>query len=91
MKIRTESEMEEAIAKHQMLGLCVGIAVVMIVVWLTLPGNVEQEANKTCLISCTELINTSNGEIGVNSGPIYFEEIGKCHAACTKESRENID
>ena len=55
MKIRTESEMEEAIAKHQLLGLFVGVIVVMIVVALTITSPSKKEdrsINRTCYDVC---------------------------------------
>ncbi|MHA2060954.1 MAG: hypothetical protein ACYTDW_12055 [Planctomycetota bacterium] len=93
MKMRTEAEIQEAIAMHQLLGLCIGIVVVMIVAWLTLPSDEEQIVNRVCFQQCKEVIS-SNGEYGqlnIFSGPSYFEEMGKCHKDCTMEKNENID
>ena len=91
MKMRTPSEIEEAIAMHQMLGLCIGIVVVMFVAWLTLPSDEEQIVNKACLQQCKEVIKSSHGEFNLSSGPYYFEEMGKCHAACTREKNEGVN
>ena len=86
MKMRTEAEIEEAIAMHQMLGLCIGIVVVMIVSWLTLPSDEQQIANRTCFQQCKEVISSNGGygQLDIFSGPVYFEEMGKCHRDCTK-------
>tara|TARA_R110002072_G_scaffold108045_1_gene234742 strand:+ start:198 stop:467 length:270 start_codon:yes stop_codon:yes gene_type:complete len=86
MKMRTEAELEEAIAMHQMLGLCIGIVVVMIVAWLTLPSDEEQIVNRACFQQCKEVINSNvgHGQLDIFSGPVYFEEMGKCHRDCTK-------
>ena len=91
MKMRTEAELEEAIAMHQMLGLCIGIVVVMIVAWLTLPSDEEQIVNRACFQQCKEVIKSSHGEFNLSSGPYYFEEMGKCHAACTREKNEDVN
>ncbi len=91
MKMRTEAEIEEAIAMHQMLGLCIGIVVVMIVAWLTLPSDEEQIVNRACFQQCKEVIKSSHGESNISSGPQYFKEMGKCHVVCTREKNENIN
>ncbi len=91
MKMRTEAEIEEAIAMHQMLGLCIGIVVVMIVAWITLPSDEQQKVNRTCFQQCKEVIKSSHGEFNISSGPQYFEEMGKCHVACAREKNENIN
>jgi hypothetical protein len=91
MKMRTPAEIEEAIAMHQMLGLCIGIAVVMLVAWVTLPSDEEQEINRVCFQQCKEVISSSHGEFNISSGPYYFEEMGKCHRACSKEKNENVN
>ena len=68
MKMRTEAEIEEAIAMHQMLGLCIGIVVVMIVAWLTLPSDEEQIVNRACFQQCKEVISKllPNQDFNVN-------------------------
>jgi hypothetical protein len=88
MKMRTEAEIEEAIAMHQMLGLCIGIVVVMIVAWLTLPSDEQQKVNRACFQQCREVISSNGGygQLSIYSGPVYFEEMGKCHKDCTKET-----
>jgi hypothetical protein len=91
MKMRTEAEIEEAIAMHQMLGLCIGIVVVMIVAWLTLPSDEEQIVNRACFQQCKEVIASGHGEFNISSGPYYFEEMGKCHRACTLEKNEDVN
>ena len=91
MKIRTEAEIEEAILGHQLLGLCIGMVVVMIVAWLTLPSDEQLKVNSDCFQQCEEVINGNRGELNIFSGPSYFEEMGKCHRDCTKEKNENID
>lgn len=92
MKVRTEAEIEEALFQHQTLALAIGMAIVMMIAWLTLPSDLEQKANKTCLQQCKEVINSGNvGKLSVFSGPTYFEEMGKCHRECTREKDENID
>ena len=91
MKMRTEAELEEAIAMHQMLGLCIGIVVVMIIAWFTLPSDEEQIFNRVCFQQCKEVIASSHGEFNISSGPYYFEEMGKCYMAGTKEKNEDIN
>ena len=86
MKMRTEAEAEEAIAMHQMLALCIGIVVVMIIAWLTLPSDEQQKVNRACFQQCKEVISSNGGygQLDIFSGPTYFEEMGKCHRDCTK-------
>ena len=91
MKIRTEAEIEEAILRHQLLGLCIGIVVVMIVAWLTLPSDEQRRSNSACFHQCEEVIDSRYGELNIFSGPSYFEEMGKCHRDCTQEKNEDID
>ena len=60
MKMRTEAEMEEAIAKHQLMGLLVGVIVVMIIVALTLvhPSKKQDRSiNKACYEVCKVIAN----------------------------------
>ncbi len=91
MKMRTEAEIEEAIAMHQILGLCIGMVVVMIVAWLTLPSDEEQMVNRACFQKCKEVIKSSHGEFNIGSAPSYYEMMGDCHVACTREKNEDIN
>jgi hypothetical protein len=63
-----------------------GIVVVMIVAWLTLPSDEEQIVNRACFQQCKEVISSNGGygQLDIFSGPVYFEEMGKCHRDCTK-------
>tara|TARA_R110000796_G_scaffold240630_2_gene361791 strand:- start:1199 stop:1486 length:288 start_codon:yes stop_codon:yes gene_type:complete len=92
--MRSEEEMEELIAKNQLLGLCISALLVMVLVWATLPSEDNQLINRVCAQQCKEIISGNRGELNIFSGPVYFEEMGKCHRGCAEEANkhnENID
>jgi len=91
MKRRTEAEIEEALLRHQALGLTIGIMMVMIIVWLTLPNPKEQITNKYCFQQCKEWINDKHGELNIFSGPSFYTEMKQCLRKCTKEHNERRD
>ena len=96
--MRSEAEMEELIAKNQLLGLCISALVVMVLVWATLPDEGSQLINRDCAQQCRELVDLVDSSIpslppnlpdqiilSRDDRTSYFEELDACYDACVVE------
>ncbi len=71
--------------REEMRGLLIGLFVVMLVVWLTLPTERNQEIAKSCYETCKKVVDEKGLEIGIFSGPSFFSAFEDCYDACMKE------
>ena len=96
--MRSEAEMEELIAKNQLLGLFVSSLLVMVLVWVTLPDEGSQLINRACAQQCRELVDLVDSSIpslppnlpdqiilSRDDRTSYFEELDACYDACAEE------
>ena len=96
--MRSEAEMEELIAKNQLLGLCISALLVMVLVWATLPDEGSQLINRACAQQCRELVDLVDSSIpslppnlpdqvilSRDDRTSYFEELDTCYNACVGE------
>ena len=96
--MRSEAEMEELIAKNQLLGLCISALVVMVLVWATLPDEGSQLINRDCAQQCRELVDLVDSSIPSLPPNLpdqvilsradrtsYFDELNDCYDACAEE------
>jgi len=74
--------------KEEAWGLIIGIFMVMFIVWATLPSEHDRVISKKCYKACKELVVSQGLEVGLFSGPSFFEAIRACYDECVKETRE---
>ena len=79
---------EEAVSRIQMAVLLAGIIVVMALAWVTLPSDHEKLINRECAQKCIKLVGDDRGELSIFKAPTFFDEMGRCHTACTRNERE---
>lgn len=78
--------------KEEILALIVGLLVIMLLVWITLPSDHDRVISKKCFQTCKQIIEQMDIESGIFSGPLY--EMSECYEECVEETREeneNID
>tara|TARA_R110000851_G_scaffold220026_1_gene372792 strand:+ start:713 stop:1009 length:297 start_codon:yes stop_codon:yes gene_type:complete len=96
--MRSEAEMEELIAKNQLLGLFISSLLVMVLVWATLPDEGSQLINRACAQQCRELVDLVDSSIPSLPPNLpdqvilsradrtsYFDELNDCYDACAEE------
>lgn len=96
--MRSEAEMEELIAKNQLLGLCISALLVMVLVWATLPNEGSQLINRACAQQCRELVDLVDSSIpslppnlpdqvilSPDDHTSYFDELSECYDSCVVE------
>jgi hypothetical protein len=87
-----EGDIMSIFNKEEILGLLVGLLVIMLLVWVTLPSEHDRVISKKCFKSCKEVIEQMDIESGIFSGPLY--EMSECYEECIEETRnknENND
>ena len=96
--MRSEAEMEELIAKNQLLGLFISSLLVMVLVWATLPSEDAQLINSVCAQQCRELVDLVDSSIpslppslpdqvilSPDDRTSYFDELNDCYDACMEK------
>ena len=96
--MRSEAEMEELIAKNQLLGLCISALLVMVLVWATLPDEGSQLINRACAQQCRKLVDLADSSIPSlppslpdqvilrrDDRTSYFDELSDCYDSCVVE------
>ena len=86
--MKDQTSLEESVATHQLVALCTGIIVVMALAWITLPSEEDRVINRECAQKCIKLVGEERGELSIFKAPTFFDEMGRCHTACTKNARE---
>ena len=86
--MKDQTSLEESVARHQLVALCTGIIVVMALAWITLPSEEDRVINRECAQKCIKLVGEERGELSIFKAPTFFDEMGRCHTACTKNARE---
>ena len=77
--------------RQEILGLLIGLVVVMLVTWFTLPTEQELVHNKGCFEYCKKEIKRGNTDTDIYSGYTYVRAISKCYEECVEEIDENSD
>jgi len=78
--------------KEEMLGFVVGLLIIMLLVWVTLPSEHDRVISKKCYKTCKEAVSQMGVETGMFSGPAY--ELSICYETCKrdmKDKNENSD
>jgi hypothetical protein len=96
--MRSEAEMEELIAKNQLLGLFISSLLVMVLVWATLPSEDAQLINRACAQQCREVVDLVDSSIpslppslpdqvilSPDDRTSYFDELNDCYDACMEK------
>tara|TARA_R100000458_G_C8222537_1_gene206446 strand:- start:612 stop:887 length:276 start_codon:yes stop_codon:yes gene_type:complete len=86
--MKDQTSLEETVARNQLVALCTGIIVVMALAWITLPTEEDRVINRECAQKCIKLVGEERGELSIFKAPTFFDEMGRCHTACTKNARE---
>ena len=82
------------LTKEEAAGIIIGILIVMLVVWATLPSEHDRVISKKCYHACKIMADQKGLEVGVFSGPSFFTAIRTCYDECVEETRgknENSD
>ena len=72
--------------REEILGFVVGLLVIMLLVWVTLPSEHARVVSKKCYKMCKEAVSKMDVEIGMFSGPAY--ELSICYEACKREMKD---
>tara|TARA_R100001079_G_C4414046_1_gene136844 strand:- start:581 stop:832 length:252 start_codon:yes stop_codon:yes gene_type:complete len=72
--------------KEEILGFVVGLLVIMLLVWVTLPSEHDRVVSKKCYKMCKEAVSKMDVEMGMFSGPAY--ELSICYEACKREMKD---
>jgi hypothetical protein len=78
--------------REEILGFVVGLLIVMLLVWATLPSKHDRVVSKKCYKICKEAVSKMDVEVGMFSGPAF--EMSICYETCKREMKEkdeNID
>jgi hypothetical protein len=69
--------------REEILGFVVGLLIVMLLVWVTLPSEHDRVISKKCYKICKEAVSQMDVKVGMFSGPAY--ELSICYVACKRE------
>ena len=78
--------------REEILGFVVGMLIIMLLVWVTLPSEHDRVISKKCYKICKEAVSKMDIETGMFSGPAY--ELSICYEACKRKMdgrNENSD
>jgi hypothetical protein len=76
---------------EEIKGLLIGLLVVMIVTWITLPTVKEAKHNKECIAYCKKEIKKGNADIAVYSSFTYVRAMIACYEGCVEGYDEDSD
>ena len=77
--------------REEIVGLLIGLVVVMLVTWITLPTEQELVHNKECVEYCKKEVKRGTADSGIHSSYTYVRAISKCYEECVEEIDENSD
>jgi hypothetical protein len=77
--------------REEVMGLLVGMLVVMLITWLTLPTKQELEHNVECIEQCKYKVKKGNTDVAIYSSFTYVRAISACYEACVEEKNESSD
>ena len=72
--------------KEEILGFVVGLLVIMLLVWVTLPSEYDRVVSKKCYKTCKEAVSKMEIYTGMFSGPAY--ELSICYEACKRNMKD---
>jgi hypothetical protein len=72
--------------KEEILGFVVGLLVIMLLVWITLPSEHDRVISKKCYKTCKQAVDKMDIKKGVFSGPAF--ELSMCYEACVNEAKD---
>ena len=77
--------------REEVMGLLIGLFVVMIITWITLPTQKELKHNAACVEYCKGQVKRGNTDVAVYSSFTYVRAISACYEECIEEKNENSD
>ena len=77
--------------RQEVVGLLIGMLVVMLITWITLPTKKELEHNAECIEYCKHKVKKDSTEVPIYSGFTYVRAISACYEECVEEKNENSD
>lgn len=72
--------------REEILGFVVGLLIVMLLVWATLPSEYDRVVSKKCYKICKEAVSKMDIEVGMFSGPAF--EMSTCYETCKRDMKE---
>ena len=73
------------INREEVKALLIGMLMVMLITWITLPTEEELKLNAECIKHCKKEIKKGNTDIAVYSSYTYFRAISACYEECVEE------
>ncbi len=77
--------------REEIMGLLIGLLVVMLVTWITLPTEKELEHNAECVAHCKNKIKKGDSDVIIYSSFTYVRTVSACYQECIEEKNENRD
>jgi hypothetical protein len=77
--------------REEVMGLLIGMLVVMLITWITLPTEQELALNAECIEYCKKEIKRGNADVAIYSSYTYFRAMSACYEGCTEGIDENND
>jgi hypothetical protein len=72
--------------REEIVGFVVGLLIVMLLVWATLPSEYDRVISKRCYRICKQAVSNMDIEVGMFSGPAF--EMSMCYEACVRETKD---
>ena len=77
--------------REEVAGLMIGLLVVMLVTWITLPTKQELEHNAECIEHCKHKVKKGDTDVVIYSSFTYVRAISACYEECIGEKNERSD
>mgnify|MGYP003113789251 FL=1 len=77
--------------REEVMALLVGMLVVMLITWLTLPTKQELEHNAECIEQCKYKVKKGGTDVAIYSSFTYVRAISACYEECIEEKNEDSD
>ena len=77
--------------REEVAGLLIGLLVVMLITWLTLPTKQELEHNAECIEQCKHKVKKGDTDVVIYSSFTYVRAISACYEECIEEKNEDSD
>ena len=72
--------------KQQIIAICIGILLTMLLVWVTMPNEGERLINRKCFKECKYKVENKGYRMSLLSSPSYIDAIEECHKRCAASS-----
>ena len=73
--------------REQIMAICAGILLVLVLLWITMPSESERLINKTCFKKCKIEVEREGHTMSFLSARSYIDAIKTCHTECSSVIR----